>query len=350
VKQAVLTGNEQIEMGVAPRPAPGPNQVLIEIAACGICGSDLHIYKGGHPTIKPPTVMGHEFAGRIVEVGQAVKTFQVGDYVAGIPGVGCGTCEPCVQGKFNLCRELKVIGGYYPGAFAEYTLVPESNLVKIPEHFTAVEGAMIESVAVAVHVVRRMESIAGKKFAVLGAGPIGILVIQVLKAFGAKLVITSDPIEGRREIAGQLGADIVINPMNEQVEERVRKEVGDLGLDGAVDCAGIELTFHQALNITKNGGEIVITALFGKNPEFPIRLLQRGEKKLLGTQMYVKEDFETAIQLVNDGKVKLDSMVTHQFDLDHTAEAFRVASSRSADVGKVVIDIKGRQGDSSHGK
>lgn len=340
MKQAVLTGIKQMQIEETERPVPGEGQVLVEIEVCGICGSDLHIFKGGHPTIKPPAVIGHEFAGKVVEVGLNVETVKVGDYVAAIPNVGCGECEHCKQGESNLCPDRKVIGGHYPGALANYTVVPEGNLIKIPEHFTATDGAMIESIAVAVHAVRRMESIEGKMFAVLGAGPIGLFIIQVLKAFGAKLVVASDPIERRQNIARKLGADNVIDPNNGSIEKYVRDHVGEIGLDGVFDCAGLELTLKQALNITKNGGEIVITALFGKDPVFPISLLQRGEKKLLGTQMYVREDFEVAIQLVKDKKIKIDDMITHRFELDHVDEAYHLAISNSHDVGKIVIDVK----------
>ncbi|QMV42061.1 zinc-dependent alcohol dehydrogenase [Cohnella cholangitidis] len=340
MKRAVLVGEKLMQMEDAARPVVKPNEVLVENDACGICGSDLHIYGGNHPVLKPPVRMGHEFAGRVVEVGADVKAIQPGDYVCAIPGVGCGECEPCRAGNFNLCRDLKVIGGFYPGGFAEYTAVPEYNIVKIPEQFSATAGAMVESAAVAVHAVRRMKAVEGKKIAVLGAGPIGLLIIQVLKAFGAALVVASDPIESRRDIASRLGADIVIDPANENVEERIQAEVGRLGLDGAFDVAGIELTLRQALAITKNGGEIVITALVSKDPVFPIKLLQRAEKTLLGTQMYVKQDYDIAIQLIQERKIKVDEMVTHRFDLEQIAEAFTLAASGASDVGKIIIDIK----------
>ncbi|MFC5702641.1 zinc-binding dehydrogenase [Cohnella faecalis] len=340
MKRAVLIGEKLMEVQEAARPAIKANEVLVENEVCGICGSDLHIYGGNHPVLKPPVSMGHEFAGRVVEVGADVRSIRIGDYVCAIPGVGCGKCEPCQAGKFNLCRELKVIGGLYPGGFAEYTAVPEYNIVKIPELFSATDGAMVESAAVAVHAVSRMKSVEGKKIAVLGAGPIGLLIIQVLKAFGAKLVVASDPIESRRDIASRLGADIVIDPTKENVEERIQAEVGGIGLDGAFDVAGIELTLGQALAVTKNGGEIVITALFSKDPVFPMKMLQRAEKTLLGTQMYVKQDFETAIQLMQENKIKIDEMVTHRFDLDQISEAFKLATSGAHHVGKMVIDVK----------
>jgi L-iditol 2-dehydrogenase len=283
--------------------------------------------------------MGHEFAGKVVGLGNNVETMKVGDYVAAIPNVGCGDCEHCKQKKFNLCIDRKVIGGHFPGALANYTVVPEGNLIKIPEQFTATEGAMIESIAVAVHSVRRMEKIEGKRIAVLGTGPIGLFVIQVLKAFGARLIVASDPIERRREIAGKLGADHVIDPKNDSIEEYVKNHVGEIGLDGVFDCAGLELTLRQALTVTKNGGEIVITALFGKDPVIPMHVLQRGEKKLLGTQMYVEKDFEVAVQLVRDNKIKIDDMVTHRFALEHVGDAYELAVNNSHDVGKIVIDV-----------
>ncbi|CAH1201655.1 putative zinc-type alcohol dehydrogenase-like protein YdjJ [Paenibacillus plantiphilus] len=340
MKRAVLVGEKQMQVEEEARPAIKASELLVEIEVCGICGSDLHIYGGNHPVLKPPVRMGHEFAGKVVEVGADVRNFQLGDYVAAIPGVGCGKCEPCQAGDFNLCRELKVIGGHHPGAFANFTAVPEGNLVKLPPNFSATYGAMVESVAVAVHAARRMKSVEGKKIAVLGAGPIGLLIIQVLKAFGAKLVVASDPIASRREIASKLGADIVIDPMKENVEERIQEEVGGIGLDAAFDVAGLELTLRQALSITKNGGEIVITALFGKDPVFPMKMLQRAEKTLLGTQMYVKQDFEIAIQLMQENKIGINEMITHRFDLDHISEAFKLATSGAHDVGKIVIDVK----------
>ncbi|NEU31271.1 alcohol dehydrogenase catalytic domain-containing protein [bacterium LRH843] len=340
MKQAILTSIGSIMVKEVEQREIAPGEVLIELEVCGLCGSDLHIFEGDHPVIGPPTVMGHEFSGRVIQVGSHVKSLQLGDYVAGIPGVGCGICEHCTMGNFNLCHELKVIGGHIPGAFAEFIIVPEENLIKIPEQFTATEGAMVESLAVAVHAVHHFSKVEGQTFAVLGAGPIGLLTLQVLKVFGAKNVIVSDPNKIRRHLSKELDADVSVDPLQEDLHEKVIKTVGLMGLDGAVDCAGSEKTLHQALSITKNGGEIVIAAIFGESPKLPMRLLQRGERKLYGTQMYRKEDFEIAIKLIETKKVNINALITHRFEINQIHDAFMLASSRASDVGKILIDIK----------
>ncbi|MCM3716305.1 alcohol dehydrogenase catalytic domain-containing protein [Alkalihalobacillus oceani] len=337
MKQAILTGVKTIELQEVIERKLSEKDILVQLEVCGLCGSDLHIFEGHHPVIGPPVVMGHEFSGRVIQCGTEVKGFKVGDYVAGIPAIGCGRCEHCLQGKFNLCEDLQVIGGHVPGAFAESIVVPEDNLVKIPEQFTATEGAMVESVAVAVHAVSHFSKIKGQTFAVLGAGPIGLLTFQVLKAFGAKRIFVSDPNETRRVLAETLGADIVIDPVHENLLKIAFEKNNSQKLDGAVDCAGLEMTLQQALTITKNGGEIVISAIFGKNPTIPMRLLQREERRLFGTQMYRKEDFETAIKLIQQQRIKVEALVTNRFDLDHIQDAFTLASSRASHVGKIMI-------------
>ena len=341
MKRALLHDIGKLRLEDADTPVPEARQVLVEVWACGICGSDLHIFHGDHPVIRPPAVMGHEFCGRVAAVGEQVRRFFPGDVAAGIPGVGCGDCAYCREGFFNRCRDLKVIGGHYPGAFAEYVLVPEDNLVKVPDSFTPIEGAMMESVAVAVHAVHRMGEVAGKTFLVLGAGPIGNLTVQVLKAFGARTVIASDPLEYRRFLAKRMGADEVVDPVREDLETRIRQMLPDEdGLDGAFDCAGLEQTLTQALTVTKNGAKIVLTAIFGINPTIPMRLLQRGERQLIGVQMYVKSDFDVAVQLMEAKKVRVLDLVTRSFPLERIDEAFQAASGRSGGEGKIIVFIK----------
>ncbi len=340
MKQAILTSIGSIEIKEVVQREVAQGEVLIELEVCGLCGSDLHIFEGDHPVIGPPTVMGHEFSGRVVQVGSTVTTLQVGNLVTGIPGIGCGRCSHCMMGNFNLCHELKVIGGHLPGALAEYVIVPEENVIQVPEQFTTTEGAMIESVAVAVHAVHHFSEVEGRTFALLGAGPIGLITLQVLKAFGAKNVIVSEPNRARRRLSEELGANVAIDPSQQNLHDQIIKTVGQLGVDGAIDCAGLEITLHQALSITKNGGEIVIAAIFGENPQLPMRLLQRGERKLYGTQMYRKEDFELAIRLIQNKKVNIHPIITNRFKLSQIHEAFMLASSRASDVGKILIDIK----------
>jgi L-iditol 2-dehydrogenase len=343
MKQAVLTGPKTIEVQETERPSAGPHEVVVKVEVCGICGSDLHMYGGNHPVLRPPLVMGHEFSGYITETGDGVKRFRTGDFVAVIPAVGCGVCEHCREGKFNLCRKREVIGGQHPGGLAEYAKVPEENLILLPPNFTAVQGALVECTAVAVHAVRKVGEISGKSFAVFGAGPIGLLIAQTLKAFGARFVAVSDPIESRRMLAVRLGADLAIDPIGENVEERIAGAECENGVDGAFDAAGLAQTLNQAMNVTKNGGSIVIVAMFGPKVDFAIQALQRTEKTLIGTQMYTREDFELGVRLLDGKRIRVEEMVTHRFPLERTSEAFRLIDARSRDAGKVIIDMNMRK-------
>lgn len=337
VKQAVLTEPCKFTVIETEPKQPGSKEVLIRTRACGICGSDIHMFEGHHPVLKPPLVMGHEFSGTIEAVGTEVTEFSVGDYVLLIPGQGCGECPACLTGYFNRCRHLKVIGGHIPGGFSEFVTVEARQVLKIPESFPPEEAAMVEVTSVAVHSVERFGNVEGKDVIVYGAGPIGISTLQVLKAFGARTVIVSDVAKGRLDLAKELGADIVLNPLETDIKKFVLENVNQEGIDGAIDCAGQEATLKSALEVTANGARIILTAIFGTNLTIPILLLQRGERELAGVQMYVRKDFETAAKLIAEGKVNAKALITHKFPLAQIQEAFRTAMDRTKPVGKVVV-------------
>lgn len=255
-------------------------------------------------------------------------------------GVGCNRCAACADGQFNRCPELKVIGGHRPGGFAQFAVIPADRAFKISEELTAEAASLIEPASVAVHAVNRLGDIVGKDVLVMGAGPIGLLALQVLQAAGAGRVAVSDPVDNRLQLALELGADFVFNPLDGDLVSAVRAAMNAAGIDAAIDCAGKESTLQQALHLTRTGGVIALAAIYDKDPVIPIRQLQRGERELVGVQMYVREDFATAAQLIRDGRISTLKLVTHTFPLKQIGEAFRVAMDRTQTVGKVVVRIE----------
>jgi L-iditol 2-dehydrogenase len=338
MKKAVLVKEKTFEVEEKPLPVPGYGEVLIKVNACGVCGSDLHMFHGNHPVLRPPLEMGHEIAGKIIEVGTGVNNYQVGEDVIVFPLAGCGSCERCLEENHHLCEKQKVIGAHLSGGFAEYLVISVHQLLKLPKQLTPIEGAMIEPAAVAVHTVRRLGNVNGANIAVLGVGPIGQLVAQVLKAEGAKCVIVSDPVQYRLDLAEKLGADIMVNPIEvKDIPTLTKESVHPLGLDAVIDCAGKEQSLRMAFELTRRGGKIVVCAVFSHDVPIPLTLLQRGERDLLGIHMYEKRDFERALELVIDGKIQLPPLVTHQYPLQNIQQAFEMAQRTSEQVGKVMV-------------
>ncbi|MCC6177096.1 MAG: alcohol dehydrogenase catalytic domain-containing protein [Chloroflexi bacterium] len=339
MQRALLSAVETMVMEeVEPRqPAAGEARVAIE--ACGICGSDLHMYHGDHPVLRPPLVMGHEFVGHVVGVGEGVTNVKPGDRVIGIAGRGCGECEACQEGNWNWCEQLKVIGGHVPGALAEEIVLPAEQFIAIPDWIPDDQATLIEVGAVGMHTIHRYGSVEGRSCLVLGAGPVGLVLVKLLKALGASAVVVSDISDARRDLAHGCGADMVIDPRTEGAEEQVRATF-PRGLDVAFDCAGREDSLLLALRLTRRGASIVLTAIFQQFCQIPMALVQRAERQLIGVQMYKREDFEAVIRLLEERKLDLGGIVTHEFPLRDTAEAFRMLATPGAAAGKVLVRVR----------
>ncbi|MBP1935091.1 zinc-dependent alcohol dehydrogenase [Ammoniphilus resinae] len=334
---AILVDIGRIEIAQQDIPNPGPNEILIKVEACGICGSDLHMFHGNHPILRPPLRMGHEVAGSVEQAGIGANGWKKGDRVLLFPLSGCGECARCIEETPHLCEKQQVIGAHIPGGFADYVLAKEENLIKLPYDISFIEGALVEPAAVAVHTVSRLGSVSGHNVAVLGVGPIGLLCVQVLKALGATTVIASDPLEHRLNLARQLGADVVVNPLTQNLKQK-SFEISPLGLDAVIDCAGLEQTLQAAFEITRRGGKIAATAVFLKDVTIPMTLLQRGERSLIGVMSYEKKDFHQVIQLVSEQKLDVKALVTHKYPLQEIQRGFETAGSRTLPVGKVIIE------------
>jgi len=339
MKRALLSDIKKIEIEDVESKKPAAGEARVVIDACGICGSDLHMYDGSHPTLRPPLVMGHEFVGRVMDVGAGVVDFKPGDRVIGMAGRGCGQCEACQEGHYNWCEQLKVIGGHIPGALAQELVLPAEQFLKIPEWIPDDQASLIEVGAVGMHTVNRYGDVAGKSCLVLGAGPVGLVLVACLKALGAGPVVVSDISAARRELAHAKGADVVFDPREEGIEDTIKAQF-PRGLDVAFDCAGREATLLTALRLTRRGASVILTAIFPATCTIPMVQVQRAERQLIGVQMYQREDFETTIRLLEEKKLDLSGIVTHELPLDQTADAFHLLESADAAAGKVLIRVK----------
>lgn len=310
-------------------PSAKKGEVKLKVEWCGICGSDLHEYTAGpifipadqpHPLTgdKAPIVMGHEFSGQVVEVGEGVTTVQVGDRVAVEPIYNCGECEPCKQGLYNLCEKM----GFYGlagggGGFSEFTSVPEHMLHKLPEGVSYEQGALVEPSAVALHAVKQSKLKVGDKAAVFGTGPIGLLVIEALKAAGASEIYAVELSEQRREKAAEFGA-IAIDPATGDAVEQIQKLTSG-GVDVAFEVTGVPPVLKQAIHSTKFNGETMVVSIFEKEaPIHPQDLVLR-ERNLTGIIGY-RDVFPAVINLMAQGYFAADKLVTKRIKLDEVIE------------------------------
>ncbi|MFC7681242.1 2,3-butanediol dehydrogenase [Paenibacillus sp. GCM10028914] len=316
----------RLENIVEPKPAKG--EVKIKVEWCGICGSDLHEYTAGpifipletHPLSgdKAPIVMGHEFSGQVVEVGEGVTRASVGDRVVVEPIYACGTCEACKQGKYNLCDKM----GFYGlagggGGFSEFAAVPEVMIHKIPESVSYEQGALVEPSAVALHAVRSSKLKVGDKAAVFGTGPIGLLVIEALKASGASEIYAVELSEERKQKAAELGA-IVIDPKEYDAVEEIHKRTNG-GVEVSYEVTGVPPVLTQAINSTRIGGETMIVSIFEKEASIHPQNIVMKERTVTGIIGY-RDVFPAVISLMAQGYFPADKLVTKRIKLDEVID------------------------------
>jgi 2-desacetyl-2-hydroxyethyl bacteriochlorophyllide A dehydrogenase len=333
MKAAVYEGIRDIRIQTIPDPEPTPDDMVMCVKACGICGSDLHSYTTG-AFVKPGQVMGHEFSGEVVEVGARVSDLAVGDRVTAMPFNACFNCPACLRGDYHLCYNMgaQAIAYGLPGGFAEYLRVPRAsvgrNVFKLPELLGFVAGATVEPVAVAVHAVQLAHPEIGARVVVLGAGLIGQSVIQVLKARGVGAIVVAEVSDTRAALAIRSGADVAVNPTQEQAVERIGEVVGfgpgrrAAAADVVFDCAGVPAAFTTALRLLRPGGTLAITALYEESVQFNPSRLVWGEVRLVGTFGY-RNEFPQTIELLRSGRVNTVSLITDTFPLEQTNDGFQ---------------------------
>jgi 2-desacetyl-2-hydroxyethyl bacteriochlorophyllide A dehydrogenase len=333
-----MTRPGEIEFRDVPSPVPGKGQVLIRVRRIGVCGSDVHVRHGKHPFTPYPVVQGHEFSGVIEKVGRGVVKWKQGLKVTATPQEVCGRCAPCRRGDYHICDNLKVRGFQAPGCAQDLFVTETDKIVPLPTAFTFEQGALVEPVAVAVHSTSRAGRLAGKRVAVLGAGPIGNLVGQVARAQGARVLIT-DVSAYRLEVAAACGLKSVSNAAVEPLAEASARTFGKAGFDVAFECAGVEAALDAAVGAIAKGGTIVAVGVYGEHPRVNMGFVQDRELNLIGTLMYQYGDFVKAVRLMKSGAVATGPLDSRHFPFDHYSEAYAFIDAQADKSMKVFIDL-----------
>ena len=319
--QAVFfEGNRTLRLGESVAVAPGAGQVQIRVAYCGICGTDLHLFHGAMAhRLTLPHVMGHEMSGTIAAVGSGVADWCVGDRVTVRPLDPCGHCPACGAGHSHICHNLKFLGIDTPGALQGMWTVPAHTLHRLPERLARREGAMVEPVAVACHDVRMSELKEGEFAAVIGGGPIGILVALVAQARGARVVMAEvNPF--RIQLARSLGV-VAVNPLETDLPALVNQRTGGAGADVVFEVSGSQAGADMMAKLPRTRGRIVVVAIFGEAPKVDLFRFFWRELKLSGARVYEAEDFELAIELAATGRLPLGKLITDVLPLSRLEEA-----------------------------
>src|SRR3989440_1810322 len=287
MKALLLSKNKHLEMTDLPVPRAEPGEVLVRVAACGICGSDVHGYDGSSGRRIPPIVMGHEAAGRIAAIGSGVTGFTEGDRVTFDSTVYCGTCGYCTRGEVNLCDNRQVLGvscGDYrrAGAFADFVVVPARVAYHLPEPIPFAEASMLEALAVAMHGVALTEVSRGATVLVVGAGTIGLLTLQALRAAGCERVLIADVDETRLELAKELGATEVVSAKTDIVEQMLKLTKG-IGADAAIECVGRNETVGAAIGSVRKGGTVTLVGNISPEVTLPLQKIVTRQIRLQGS-------------------------------------------------------------------
>lgn len=349
-------GSEDLRVESGQKPMLGETDVEIDVAACGICGTDLHEFTSG-PDLTPdegtthtltgvslPVPLGHEFSGRVSAVGDGVTGLSVGDPVTVNPAIVCNDCRYCAEGRHNLCESVANYGlSAQSGGFSEYAVVDAANVVPLPEDVPVEHGALVEPFSVGIHAVRRSGLQAGDSAAVFGSGPIGLAIVQAARAAGASEVFVSEPRDARREIAAEVGATTVLDPTSTDAIEMIRTATNG-GVDVAFEAVGIEPTFQAAIESTKRGGQITAVGISSSEVGLTPNDLVVVERSINGSNGYLSgpraaEEFEMAVRFIETGEFDAGAMITGRVSLDDIVTGgFETLLDDESDHVKILVE------------
>ena len=341
MKALVLTEYNHFEYKDVPRPEVGADEVLIEVKACGICGSDVHGMDGSSGRRLPPIIMGHEAAGLIRELGDKVADWAVGDRVTFDSTVSCGSCHFCRRGHINLCDNRRVLGVscgefHRDGAFAEYVAVPQNILYRLPDGLAFEHAAMVEPVSVAVHAVQRVPVQLGDTAVVVGTGMIGLLAVQAARAAGCGHIIAVDVESSKLELALELGADEALSPKDTDVPAAVRRRTQGRGADVAFEAAGFQDTVSLAVASVRKGGSIGLIGNLTPEVRLALQAVVTGELTLYGS-CASRGEYPACLEMIARGTIQVAPLISATIDLADAAGWFNRLYAKEAGLMKVIV-------------
>jgi len=339
MRQAVMTEPGKIIFHDIPTPEIGANDILMKVMRIGVCGSDIHVFKGKHPYVSYPLIQGHEVSGIIERVGSGVDNFTAGEKITVEPQVSCGTCYPCTHGRPNVCTALKVLGFQTTGTASDYFVIPADKAVKIPDGIGFDEAAMVEPTAVGVGAAAKIRESLRNEVLVFGAGPVGNLTAQVFKGLGAEKTAIADINDLRLAKASECGIAPTFNTKDPEFRDRISAEFGTAGPTIVVDCAGANATMDLGIDICRHGGILLVIGVFPGKVSIDINQAQEKELTIIGTARYIIDDFRTAIDLISEGKVNLEPLITHHFQFEKYLDAYKQIENHGEETMKVIVQV-----------
>lgn len=340
MKASRFLGNKTFAVTDLPTPHAGPGELVLRNQVCGVCGTDVHIYHGepGSADVNPPVVLGHEYSGEVVEVGEGVTGFAVGDHVTVDPNIYCGHCAYCQNGKKQLCPSMEAIGVTRDGGFAQYSRIPASQAFKLEPTVPWEAAAMAEPLACCLHGIDLAGIQVGDKVCVVGGGAIGLLMVQLAKLSGASQIVLSEPNEKRRQVGLQLGANTALDPTRPDAQEAFA-QVLDGGANVVIECVGNVPAVKSAFQFAGKGATVLLFSVPKVDATFDLPLFDVYKKELTIKGSFVNPDTHArAVALINSGKVDFDPIITHRFTLDQLPEAIAMQMSDASI--KVVVEAQ----------
>jgi threonine dehydrogenase-like Zn-dependent dehydrogenase len=335
---AYIESAGKIEFRELPVRDPDAREVMIKIHSAAICGSDLHLFKGKHPSAMLPSAVGHELSGDVVRIGKEVTRLKEGDRVTVEPIISCGICHYCMRGAYHLCENVSFHYRRGQSAFGEYFYAAENRCYVLPDSVSYEEGALIEPLSVALHAVKKSQIQIGESSAVIGAGAIGQLVAMILKNLTGRKPIIADINEYRVQKAVDLGAYGIFSGRGENVIEKIMELTEHLGVAHAFEAVGMEITLTQAMQAVKKGGKVTLLGIFeDSSPKIPVNLFVQREISLTGSQGYAWE-FEESIQLVEQKMINLSALVTSRLPMQQLQDGFEQLCQPGNNQVKVLIN------------
>lgn len=339
MKAAYVVEKEKVAIQEIDIPTLKDDEVLIKVKTVGVCGSDLHLFKGTHPFRKPPAILGHEIAGEVIETGNKVKNIKVGDRVTVEPHVGCGECEFCKQDLVNLCLNKKAPGTpHWNGTFVEYFNAPEKVIHKLNDNISYEMGTLIEPLAVAVHAIDRITVKEKDTIVILGSGTVGLLTLVAARECGYKNIICTDTQEFNLAMARKQGAVRTLNPLKDDVIAKIRAFTDGRGVDVALIAADAKNIVDQAAAVVRKRGEVGMVSMITEPiPVYPYSFVF-NELTLFGAMTYETKDFVKAVDMINNG-LDLSDFITQKFSIEDSQKALSVLNEKTENVVKIIVEL-----------